>query len=986
MEMQWIHTLDAASASHPSSSLLGQTRPPQTNLRRKTSATHRQERARWRHHGNAPAHRFHLFLISLTALAASLVFLKHFYTACVVGSRAPLRSSTLTTFRFSPSLPSSPSMLPSPLPMQPSAGSASTGPLHRRLAGAPWRGMQHGVPEICQADDGRGGENSSDGHGHSGSAESQTSGQGGGTREEHASNSRSRRRHPVHEAGEDERKDGDTSGTNHGDASPTEGERAARLKRKRQAVQDEEAEDDIDTGPLLGEEEATLTVDVEQLGLAAPERNPCNGLSELELESLLFQQHLVPTHGDVSAFLSFSTKLFLSLKADLRRRVHIALGPKGKTGSVSTLLRKLAVAIFLSRQLEGLRNSLPPHISSVAESKDVKAHAKLNQFIRETLVELLGDTREDCLHAVEVELLRTALAASRGAHLDSAQWRRYIRSPDEDGDEYTKMLKRHTSELTWAVAGRQPLADLRFLLRQQQDINKHISESSLLKRAINSATIVRGRVSFSLEPLPYELQKDPCQQFKITQRLAPFITDVITPSAVPADTWATVLTNLANMELFSLRQSRCKIIAVGLTDSLVDMLRVITLASQTASEASVVALHYAASPEVENFSKAAKRLTRSVDLTCEMLGVVPGDGAKLKQILGDYVSEKTRALREAVADQDGLEDPSERLYTVVRDTVRATQNMDLAQVLVDAMAADEGLFQSPARRASPGILRTFLETYHPDGQAAAGETHLTGATQQSGDDIAALPEGLRGTRSKRARAVGEAGEAEVEEPESVGTDASDAFAHMRKELGGTVFVSGGKRGQKEETSEQAPSLRPLHRSPGDGKEQGTQEGQSWQGHGGGTGIVGLSAAHESVVSDTASTPSVPLADDQLGSSPIKKPRTDEPVRDVGEQTGAASPSVADYVTPLYEEEAHRAGDDDDFDSFDIPNEWIVESLMALEDDDGAAAQDEGTRAQVVFPALSLLDDDSLLDSMVALLDASEDKVTENDDAPEGATD
>ncbi|KAF4644776.1 hypothetical protein TGRH88_017700 [Toxoplasma gondii] len=457
------------------------------------------------------------------------------------------------------------------------------------------------------------------------------------------------------------------------------------------------------------------------------------------------------------------------------------------------------------------------------------------------------------------------------------------------------------------------------------------------------------------------------------------------------------------MELSNLRQLRCKIERDMWMDTAVDMLRVITLASQTASEATIVALQYPASPEVMELSNAARRLTKSVDLTCEMLGVAHEDGAKLKQILAAYVSENSRAIREESAGQDGPKDPTERLYTVLRDTVRATQQMDLAQVLIDAMAADEGLFHPPSRLASPGILRTFLESYHPvppaiglcrlfpclpvmhsastlcahfkrkrtEGEAAAVQTGLTGATQQTGEAVAALQQGLLGTRRERARAVSEAAEAEVEEPESAGTDGSDTFAQMLEELGGTVFFSGGKRGQKEETSEQAQSLRPLHRSPEGGKEQSTKEGQSGQGHGDGTGVVGLSVAHESVVSDMASTPWVPLADDQLGSSPIKKARTDEPLPDVGEQKGTASSSVADYVTPLHKEQAHRAGDDDDFDSFDIPAEWIFDSLMALEDDDAVAAQDEGTRAPAVLPGLSLLDDDSLLDSMVALLDASE---------------
>nr|CEL76263.1 TPA: hypothetical protein BN1205_107700 [Toxoplasma gondii VEG] len=986
METQWIHTLAAASASPPSSSLLRQTGPTQTSLRRKTSTTRRRERTRWRDRGNTPVHRLYPFLISLTALAAALVFLKHFYTTCVIGSRAPLRSSTLTTFTFPPSFPSSPSIPSSPLPLQLSSGSASTGPLHRRLAETPWRDTQHGAPTICQTDDDRGGENSSDRQGHSESAETQTRGQGGGTGEEGSSNSRRRRRRPVHEAGEDERKDGDTIGTTHGDASPTESELAPSSKRKRHTFQDEEVEDEIDTDPLLGEEAAILSFESENLGLAAPERNPCNGLSELELESLLFQQHLIPKHGEILAFFSFSTKLYRSLKSDIRRRIRIAVGPKGKTGSVGTLLRKLAVAIFLSRQFEWIQSSLPPHIRHYVETKDQKAHAALKQTIREVLFDLLGNTREDCLHAVQVELLRTALAASRGAYVEDTHWHRDITLRDLDEDDYTEMLKTHANELTWAVSGRQPLADLRFFMRQRQDIDKHIPETSLLKRAIKPVVFTRGRVSFSLEPLPHPLEKDPNEHFKTTQRLAPFVTDVIRPPEVPAATWATVFTKLADMELSNLRQLRCKIERDMWMDTAVDMLRVITLASQTASEATIVALQYPASPEVMELSNAARRLTRSVDLTCEMLGVAHEDGAKLKQILAAYVSENSRAIREESAGQDGPKDPTERLYTVLRDTVRATQQMDLAQVLIDAMAADEGLFHPPSRLASPGILRTFLESYHPEGEAAAGQTGLTGATQQTGEAVAALQEGLLGTRRERARAVSEAAEAEVEEPESAGTDGRDTFAHMLEELGGTVFFSGGKRGQKEETSEQAQSLRPLHRSPEDGKEQSTKEGQSGQGHGDGTGVVGLSVAHESVVSAMASTPWVPLADDQLGSSPIKKARTDEPLPDVGEQKGTASSSVADYVTPLHKEQAHRAGDDDDFDSFDIPAEWIFDSLMALEDDDAVAAQDEGTRAPAVLPALSLLDDDSLLDSMVALLDASEEEVTENDDVPEGATD
>ncbi|EPR57483.1 hypothetical protein TGGT1_306235 [Toxoplasma gondii GT1] len=445
METQWIHTLAAASASPPSSSLLRQTGPTQTSLRRKTSTTRRRERTRWRDRGNTPVHRLYPFLISLTALAAALVFLKHFYTTCVIGSRAPLRSSTLTTFTFPPSFPSSPSIPSSPLPLQLSSGSASTGPLHRRLAETPWRGTQHGAPTICQTDDDRGGENSSDRQGHSESAETQTRGQGGGTGEEGSSNSRRRRRRPVHEAGEDERKDGDTIGTTHGDASPTESELAPSSKRKRHTFQDEEAEDEIDTDPLLGEEAAILSFESENLGLAAPERNPCNGLSELELESLLFQQHLIPKHGEILAFFSFSTKLYRSLKSDIRRRIRIAVGPKGKTGSVGTLLRKLAVAIFLSRQFEWIQSSLPPHIRHYVETKDQKAHAALKQTIREVLFDLLGNTREDCLHAVQVELLRTALAASGGAYVEDTHWHRDITLRDLDEDDYTEMLKTHAN-------------------------------------------------------------------------------------------------------------------------------------------------------------------------------------------------------------------------------------------------------------------------------------------------------------------------------------------------------------------------------------------------------------------------------------------------------------------------------------------------------------------------------------------------------------
>ncbi|CBZ52201.1 hypothetical protein NCLIV_019900 [Neospora caninum Liverpool] len=402
---------------------------------------------------------------------------------------------------------------------------------------------------------------------------------------------------------------------------------------------------------------------------------------------------------------------------------------------------------------------------------------------------------------------------------------------------------------------------------------------------------------------------------------------------------------------------------------------------------------------------AKKKLRRSLSTAWRRLDVSPRSAERIERILASHVSSSTLAVRQKAAGEGGgPEDLKERVNRVAKETLLELKQVNLVQVLSDAIAADPSLIQPPTGGVVPGSLISFLQGYHEDpcsimscfpimvdGQVDRTQAEKTtddvSATQQSKKPVASPKGQSPPGRRKRGQPVREEGEEEVEQPGFVDTD-DGGFSTGGASGLESAFASDGEPGHAAEVTSVHGSTGSEHTLPSPlldisvWGEQGVgkKEGESPQGYSDDTANADASVADHAAVSGLSSGSLVLYPESELGPPPPKKARSETHKQEGGKGI-PASPSHGEDDTPAGAEEETSDVEGD----LGFPEDWIFQPFMDLGGDDGDAPPDVWAEPQTGLPYAPLPQGDPILDNLVSLLDAQEyeDGMAEGDDDSQG---
>ncbi|KEP66497.1 UNVERIFIED_CONTAM: hypothetical protein HHA_257925 [Hammondia hammondi] len=518
-----------------------------------------------RRNGNSTAYRSRaLTPIILAVLSACLVSLKLFYFACVRSTIMTLLASTSSS---SSSLEFAPLLLPR-FPASPfSSDSDVAGSSIRRLAdnqgGAPNQGTTRNS-ELCHT----GGGSGEEGLGPRESGENLARIEGTPM---HPSSRREPRGQARQELGEEEI---DRPVITQGGGSPLGLDEETRRGRKRKiSVEDEE---DADNAMYADETSSSV--------LALPEvpmrpttsdylYDPYAESNEEELRRLLVEPRDIPDAQDVEDTLRLYARLFDNvLKVTYR---HPWCYGTTTVSALNSLLRVFAEAIYWWNKFEELYPQFPPCEDSDLITRVFQMKGRVQSLVRRRLRSVFADGVINLTPQLELQLLRTAVGASRGVHTHLRPIRHVIRELDFSVPVRAE-FQRNRFDLRHRLSGRNPIKDLKRWLQQHPDIS--YSEESLLKAAIRAqdavdavqpkdATVQLSLTSqtqsdeqhdvmlFLSSPLPGDQHK----ALELPWTSGQSFTDDIPPSAASPSSWALAISEQTDLAITRLQRSRSRL-------------------------------------------------------------------------------------------------------------------------------------------------------------------------------------------------------------------------------------------------------------------------------------------------------------------------------------------------------------------------------------------------------------------------------------------
>ncbi|KFH00621.1 hypothetical protein TGVAND_257925 [Toxoplasma gondii VAND] len=359
-----------------------------------------------RRSGNSTGYRSRaLTPIILAVLSACLVSLKLFYLACVRSTNMTLPASTSSS---SSSLEFASRLLPRFRASPFSSGSDDAGSSIRRLAdsqgGAPNQGMPRNS-ELCHTGEGSGEEG----------PEQRASGENLARNEEspvQPSTGRELRGQARQELGEQETDD--TVPTQGGGSSPERDQNTMRGRKRKISV---EHEDDADNGVDVDETSGSVLALTEMLmssTKADPLNDPYAESNEEELQRLLIEPEDIPDaqHADTAM------RMYFRLFDNALKRVYLHPWRSGNTtvSTLNSLLRLFAQVVFWSNKFEMLYPRWPTCQDAPLRARTFEVKKRVESLVRRTLRDLFGDRLVHFTPQLELQLLRTAVGASRGVH------------------------------------------------------------------------------------------------------------------------------------------------------------------------------------------------------------------------------------------------------------------------------------------------------------------------------------------------------------------------------------------------------------------------------------------------------------------------------------------------------------------------------------------------------------------------------------------